>query len=114
MLNDADVEDLMGIEFSRSLRQLANLCRNIICKQNFKEEFIDRVSHVATVSMVLMVSNHLEITESLPKDSLAIMLAVAVVMFVLKEGREKFCLSLLGKLIHCNLRQKSFRSINLP
>ena len=74
--------------FGTSLEQLAQKCRNVICQEDFREEFVDGLSRDLLNALVPVVTAQLAMMGNLPAA-----LAIPVVMYVLKRGIKRFCKS---------------------
>lgn len=79
-------EEIKGLEFKVSLKDLAHKCRSVICLEAFKEEIVDGFSRELLTGLVPAVTAQLTLMGNFP-----LALSIPIVMFVIKLGIKKFC-----------------------
>jgi hypothetical protein len=83
-----DGEEIKGLEFKVSLEKLAQKCRNVICKEEFKEEIVDGFCRELLTGLVPVVTAQLTLMGNFP-----VALSIPIVIFVIKIGIKNFCKS---------------------
>lgn len=79
-------EEIKGLEFKVSLKELAHKCRNVICKEEFKEEIVDEFSRELLTGLVPVVTAQLTLMGNFP-----VALSIPIIIFVMKLGIKSFC-----------------------
>ena len=81
-------EGVTRSDFRDSLEELAEKCRDVICKEEFQKEVVDKFSREVLTGLVSAVSAQLTLMGNLPAA-----LAIPIVMFVVKLKIKSFCQS---------------------
>ena len=79
-------EEIKGLEFKVSLKELAQRCHDVICTEEFKEEIIDGFGCELLTGLVSAVTAQLTLMGNFP-----VALSIPIIMFVIKLGIKNFC-----------------------